>query len=46
MDGEKGERGMEVGVEEDYNYTYRYAVSTRMTPALKVGSDESHFNVS
>ena len=27
-------------------YTYRYTVTTRMTPALKVGSDESHFNVS
>ena len=27
-------------------YTYRYTVTTRMTPALKKGSDESHFNVS
>ena len=35
-----GGRGMEVGV-----YTYRYTVTTRMTSA-KVGSDESHFNVS
>ena len=26
-------------------YTYRYAVTTRMT-CIKVGSDESHFNVS
>ena len=26
-------------------YTYRYTVSTRMTP-FKTGSDESHFNVS
>ena len=33
---------MEVGVKGDY-YTYRYTVTTRMTPAL---SDESHFNVS
>ena len=29
-------------------YPYRYTVTTRMTPALmiKMGSDESHFNVS
>ena len=27
-------------------YTYRNTVTTRMTSALKVGSDESHFNVS
>ena len=27
-------------------YTDRYTVTTRMTPALKMGSDESHFNVS
>ena len=27
-------------------YTYRYTVTTRMTPALKMGSDGSHFNVS
>ena len=27
-------------------YTYRYTVTTRMIPALKMGSDESHFNVS
>ena len=26
-------------------YTYRYAVNTRMT-CIKMGSDESHFNVS
>ena len=26
-------------------YTYRYTVTTRMT-CIKVGSDESHFNVS
>ena len=37
---------MEVG-EEGISYTYRYTVTTRMTSALiKVGSDESHFNVS
>ena len=34
---------MEVGG-EGY-YTYRYTVNTRMT-CIKVGSDESHFNVS
>ena len=33
-DGEKGEGVMEVGEEGDY-YTYRYAVTTRMTPALR-----------
>ena len=28
-------------------YTSRYTVTTRMTPAgIKMGSDESHFNVS
>ena len=27
-------------------YTYRYTVTTRMTSAFKVGSDESRFNVS
>ena len=36
---------MEVG-EEVHCYTYRYTVTTRMTSAFKVGSDESHFNVS
>ena len=34
---------MEVG--EEGVYTYRYTVTTRMT-CIKVGSDESHFNVS
>ena len=38
--------GMEVVEEGDYNYTCRYTVTTRITPALKMGSDESHFNVS
>ena len=38
---------MEAGEEGDYNYTYRYTVTTRMTSALnKMGSDENHFNVS
>ena len=38
---------MEEGEERDYKYTCCYAVTTRMTPALfKMGSDESHFNVS
>ena len=36
---------MEVVEEGDYNYTYRYTVTTRMT-CIKLGSDESHFNVS
>ena len=35
---------MEVGEEGDY-YTYRYTVTVRMT-CIKMGSDESHFNVS
>ena len=29
-----------------YIYTYRYTVTTTMTPAIKIGSDQSHFNVS
>ena len=41
--GEWGEGGMEVG--EEGEYTYRYTVATRMT-CIKMGSDESHFNVS
>ena len=40
--GEEGEGSMEVGDEEDYMYTYRYTLTTR----IKMGSDESHFNVS
>jgi len=40
-----GEGGIEVGEEGEYNYTYRYTVTTRMT-CMKMGSDESHFNVS
>ena len=27
-------------------YTYRYTVTTTMTPVFKMGSDESHFNLS
>ena len=34
---------MEVG--EEGECTYRYTVTTRMT-CIKMGSDESHFNVS
>ena len=34
---------MEVGEEGEYNYTYRYTVTTRMT-CIKMGSDDSHFN--
>jgi len=26
-------------------YTYRHIVTTGMTPAIKMGSDENHFNV-
>ena len=33
--GEGGGAGMEVGEEGDYNYTYRYTVTTRMIPALR-----------
>ena len=40
-----GEGGIEVGEEEAIIYTYRYTVTTRMAPALKIGSVESHFNV-
>ena len=32
--GRRGKGGMEVGEEGDY-YTYRYTVTTRMTPALR-----------
>ena len=32
---EGGGGGMEVGEEGDYNYTYRYTVTTRMIPALR-----------
>ena len=36
---------MEVGGKGEYICTYRYTVTTRMT-CIKMGSDESHFNVS
>ena len=39
-----GQGGMEVGGRGRL-YTYRYTVTTRMT-CIKVGSNESHFNVS
>ena len=37
---------MEVGEEGECKHMYNYTVTTRMTPALRLGSDESHFNVS
>ena len=40
-----GKGDMEVGEEGEYIYTYRYIVTTRKT-CIKMGSDESHFNVS
>ena len=40
--GEEGQGGRE---REERVYTYRYTVTTRMT-CIKMGSDESHFNVS
>ena len=44
--GEWGEGGMEVGGGgRGRVYTYRYTVTTRTT-CIKMGSDESHFNVS
>ena len=44
-DGEKGGRGMEVG-EEGKLYTYRYNCHHQNDSCIKMGSDESHFNVS
>ena len=35
--GEGGKGGMEVGGEGDY-YAYRYTVTTRMTPALRLAA--------
>ena len=43
-DGETGGRGYRGGGRGGL-YTYRYTVTTRMT-CIKMGSDESHFNVS
>ena len=40
-----GRRGYGGGEEGEYNYIYSYTVTTRMT-CIKMGSDESHFNVS
>ena len=37
---------MEVGEEGEYNYTYRYTVNRQNDFCIKMGSDESHFNVS
>ena len=45
-DGEKGGGGRGGGEGRRILYTYRYTVTTRMTPALRWASDESHFNVS
>ena len=44
-DGEKGGGRGYGGVGRGRVYTYRYTVTTRMT-CIKMGSDESHFNVS
>ena len=42
----EGEGGMEVGGEGGRLYTYCYTVSHRQNDfCIKVGSDESHFNV-
>ena len=35
MGRRRGEWGMEVGEEREDYYTYRYTVTTRMTPALR-----------
>ena len=48
-DGEKGGGGGVRGYGGEGRgrlYTYRYTVTTRMDFCIKVGSDESHFNVS
>ena len=42
--GRRGGEGRGYGGGETV-YTYRYTVTTRMT-CIKMGSDESHFNVS
>ena len=44
-DGENGEGRGYGGGGRGRVYTYRYTVTTRMT-CIKMGSDESHFNVS
>ena len=40
-----GGGGVWIGGKRERVYTYRYIVTTRMT-CIKMGSDESHFNVS
>ena len=37
---------MEVGKEGGSNYTYRDTVNHQNDSSIKMGSDESHFNVS
>ena len=44
--GEGGGKGVWRGKGEERDYTYRYAVTTRMSPALRWAATESHFNVS
>ena len=44
-DGEKGERGYGGG-EIGRLYTYLYIVTIQNDSCIKMGSDESHFNVS
>ena len=44
-DGENGGKGVWRWGKRESIYTYRYTVTTRMT-CIKMGSDESHFNVS
>ena len=44
-EGEKGEGGMEVGGEGDYIYLSLHC-HHQNDFCIKVGSDESHFNVS
>ena len=44
-DGENGGKGGYGGVGRGRVYTYRYTVTTRAI-CIKMGSDESHFNVS
>ena len=44
--GGGGGGGGERERERERGYAYRYTVTTRMISALRMGSDESHFNVS
>ena len=43
---EEGGKGVWRWGEREIIYTYRYTVITRMSPCIKMGSDESQFNVS